>query len=346
MNTDNNEKDSLTESPKDPNKKVDSLIDNLLPYLKILYTRKKFILMAEGIIAIASFVILWFVVPSTFEASVTILPESMTSSTLSALSGLASSVGVNLNTGSATTIYSNLLLSEAVLEPVILANYRIPGEKDSANLIAIFEIEPVEDYPPRTQKRLQFITCYELLAEKGRIIPELDASTGALSVVVTMSSSKLAAEVANNLLKSLDDYMKNKRQSSAKNSRIYLEGRVSAIQDSLTLSEEKLKRFNEQNRLINQSPQLILEQNRLQRDVQVYNSTYSTLRTSLESAKLEEVKDVPVVNVREWAQEPVLSSGPRRSIFFIIIIAFTLSIICASIILKPRLIYYFREIRG
>ncbi|MBK7379712.1 MAG: hypothetical protein IPJ03_12005 [Ignavibacteriales bacterium] len=140
MNKDNNELGKTGESPSDNNKRIDSLIDNLVPFLKILYLRKKFILISEGIIAIASFIILWFVIPSTFEVTVTVLPETMTSSTLSALSGLASSVGVNLNTGGATTIYSNLLLSEAVLEPVILDKYRIPGEKDSANLIDILRL--------------------------------------------------------------------------------------------------------------------------------------------------------------------------------------------------------------
>lgn len=346
MNIDNNELDKTGESPRDNNKRIDSLIDNLVPILKILYLRKKFILISEGIIAIASFIILWFVIPSTYEVTVTVLPETMTSSTLSALSGLASSVGVNLNTGGATTIYSNLLLSEAVLEPVILDKYRIPGEKDSANLIDIFEIEPVEDYPLPTQKRLQFISCYEMLAEKGGIVSELDAATGALSILVTMPAPKLAAEVANNLLISLDDYMKNKRQSSAKNSRMYLEGRVAALLDSLTQAENKLKKFNEQNRMIAQSPQLLLEQSRLQRNVQVYNTTYSTLRSSLEAAKLEEVKDVPVVNIREWAKDPVTSSGPHRTIFFVIIIVFTFGLICFSIILRPRVIYYSKLIRG
>ncbi|MBK7379711.1 MAG: hypothetical protein IPJ03_12000 [Ignavibacteriales bacterium] len=185
-----------------------------------------------------------------------------------------------------------------------------------------------------------------MLAEKGGIVPELDAATSALSIVVTMPAPKLAAEVANNLLISLDDYMKNKRQSSAKNTRIYLEGRVDALLDSLTQAENKLKKFNEQNRMIAQSPQLILEQSRLQRNVQVYNTTYSTLRSSLEAAKLEEVKDVPVVNVREWAKDPVTNSGPRRVIFFVIIIVFTFGLICFSIILRPKVIYYSKLIRG
>lgn len=336
--------DQSTQTQND--KKIVSLIDSLLPYLKILFGKRKFILITESIITVASFLILWFVVPSTFEVTVTILPETMTSSTLSSLSGIASAVGVNLNTGSSVSLYSNLVLSEAVLEPVILDKYRVPGQKDSANLIDIFEIDPVEDYPPATQKRLQFITCYERISEQGGILPEMETETGALSIVVTMPAPKLAADVANNLLKSLDDYVRNKRQSAAKNSRIYLEGRVKTVGDSLTMAENELKKFNEQNRLVVQSPQLKLQQDRLQRNVQILSTTYSSLRSQLENAKLEEVKNIPVVNVREYAKDPVVSSGPRRLIFFLIIIVFTTFIICAGIIFKPKVLDYVRSIKS
>ena len=62
------------------------------------------------------------------------------------------------------------------------------------------------------------------------------------------------------------------------------------IEKDLNKAEEDLKLFRDQNRFIASSPALLLEEERLSRDVTVQTEIYISLKNQLELAKIEEVK--------------------------------------------------------
>ena len=78
--------------------------------------------------------------------------------------------------------------------------------------------------------------------------------------------------------------------------------------DDLSLSEQKLKSFNEKNRQIS-SPSLQLELDRLTREVEVQKNVYLTLKQQLELAKIEEVQEASIVKILD---APQISLGPSN----------------------------------
>jgi len=245
---------------------------------------------------------------------------------LGGLSDLAAMAGVKVGEGSPTEIYQNLLSSEAVLEPVIYAKYKTEEFPDSVNLIEYFELEPDGSLPISLEKRKLFLSLFEAL--KARMATDVERMTKILTIKVTMPEAKLSSEIVNNLANSLDKYVRTKRKSYASEQRLYIEKRLEQIQDSLTIAENKLKSFKEQNRMVMQSPDLILQQTRLTRTVEIMNAVFLEMSKQLEIAKIEEIKDAPVLNIKEFARDPIKKAGPKRlnSLIFIMFLVYFLSV--------------------
>ena len=75
------------------------------------------------------------------------------------------------------------------------------------------------------------------------------------------------------------------------------------MKQDLTKAENRLKEFREKNRQV-LSPQLLLEQERLIRDVQINATIYTELRKQFELVKIEEVKNIPIINIMDTARAP------------------------------------------
>jgi len=73
-----------------------------------------------------------------------------------------------------------------------------------------------------------------------------------------------------------------------------------------------LKEFRERNRQIMDSPQLMLEQDRLARDVEISSTVFIELKKQDEVVKIEEIKDTPIINILDPARPPVRRSSPVR----------------------------------
>jgi uncharacterized protein involved in exopolysaccharide biosynthesis len=194
-------------------------------------------------------------------------------------------------------------------------------------LIEYFDIKPDNSLPDTLQKRKMFLKMYEMLI-KGNISINYELKTKILTVMVEMPESKLSADVANALVFSLDKYVRTQRKSFASEQRKYLVSRVQQIKDTLTLYEDALKTFREENRQVAQSPELLLEQNRLMRNVEIQQTIFTELTKQLELVKLAEVKDVPVVNIREYAKDPIIKTGPKRVMTLALILFF--SFLCTA----------------
>lgn len=298
-------------------------IERLRPHIKELwYHRKRFIYFNLGIL-LATLAILIFLVKPYYTSTVTILPDyGSKETTLSQLSSLASLAGVSVGQGSPTEVYQNLLTSEAVLAPVIYSKYKTEKYPDSVNLIQYFKIKPDKSLPADLQKRDMFLQEYKDLS-KDRVTTDIDRMTKILTVTVKMPEPQLSADVVNKIVESLDNYIRTKRKSYAADQLAYIEKRMAQVKDSLTIAENKLKDFREQNRMVAQSPELLLEQARLARNVDILSTVFLELSKQYEIAKIDEIKDTPIVNVRDYAKNPVIKAGPKRLLTLILIMFFS-----------------------
>ncbi|MDA0986435.1 MAG: Wzz/FepE/Etk N-terminal domain-containing protein [Bacteroidetes bacterium] len=274
-------------------------------YISILWNGKKFIailtLFATLISAGVSLIL-----PETFKSSVTILPESGGGrmSSLGGLSDLAALAGVNVpSEASLTKLYPSIIKSEAVLQKVILKKYQTKKNKDSLNLIQIWEIEA-----PTFQKSYE--AALKAIREELKV--NLDNKTSLLTLEIETEDAQLSADILNYIVGQLDNFIQTKKTSSAGNQRIFVEGRLVEIKVELTIAENKLKDFREQNRMIVTSPELLLQQERLLREVIINTTIYTELKKQFEVAKIEEVKDIPIINVMDKARANANRESPKR----------------------------------
>lgn len=319
-----------------------NLVDKIKPYTEKLWNVRKKMILINGIAAAILLIYLYLIAKPYFESTVTILPEyGSKSTTLSGLSQLASLAGVRVGEGAPTEIYQNLIMSETVLNSVIYSKYNTEKYDSSVNLIQYF----LKDDSEENNSRKNFLKMYEMLA-KTAVRTNVDRLTKILTLTVTMPESRLSAEVANKIAESLDLYVRTKRKSYASEQRFYLEKRTTQVKDSLTIAEEKLKTFREQNRVVLQSPALLLEQGRLMREIEILNAVYVELTKQLEIAKIDDIRETPIVNIRELAQDPIIKAGPRRVNNFITYMFFSVLISSLYFLFKDRFIKYLKMMKG
>ena len=106
-------------------------------------------------------------------------------------------------------------------------------------------------------------------------------------------------------LESLNRYFKSE---TVNEKTTFIENRIKAVESELELSEQDLKNFNERNQQIF-SPALQLEQERLDRNVEVQKGIFLTLKQQLELAKIEEVQEASVVQILD---KPQIALGPSN----------------------------------
>jgi uncharacterized protein involved in exopolysaccharide biosynthesis len=340
------EPDTEPEDNRSFEEKFKSFIEKVKPYKERLWSVRKKILIVNFIVLILTLAYLLFLTKPYYQSTVTILPEygSKSSSMLSQFSGLASIVGVKVGESAPTEIYQILISSETVLQDVIYAKYQTKEFPYSVNLIKYFEIDEKDDNPAILNRK-KYLALHKKLVEK-MITTNVDRMTKTLNVTVTMPEAQLSADVANAIVNSLDLYVRTQRKSYATEQSYYLEKRTAQVKDSLTIAENMLKTFREQNRITAQSPKLLLEQGRLMRNVEILQTVFVELTKQLEIAKIDQIKDAPVLNVKEYAKNPVIKAGPRRASSLIIIMFFSLLLSSIYFLFKDDFLRYFKLLKG
>jgi uncharacterized protein involved in exopolysaccharide biosynthesis len=223
----------------------------------------------------------------------------------SQLSGIAAQFGVNLNTGDATNspqFYVDLLETKGLLWPVALKQYSIRTDSGTitGDLLKLYHVKPDRPIVMKTK-------VIEALQRQIKGVPS--PKTGVITLTVVSGNPELSLQIARNVLDQVNVYNLSNRQKQAAAERSFAERQVGEKRAELRQSESELENFLESNRQYRQSPQLMLEYNRLQREVDRRNLIYSSLLNAYETARIEEVKDLPVITVIEPPELPI---GPNR----------------------------------
>ena len=103
----------------------------------------------------------------------------------------------------------------------------------------------------------------------------------------------------------------------------FISNRIKSAEFDLRNSEDELKVFREKNKIILSSPSLMLEEERLIRDVTVQTQVYITLKSEYEMVQIEEVEKGSMLHVIDPPDAPLYSS-PNVLISLITSLAFSL----------------------
>lgn len=302
-------------------------LQKLQPYLRILFENRKRMLWFNAVVGVLAAAYVLFMVGHSYTVTAEILPDYGNTmglpgglggmGGLGGLSSIASLAGLNIGGQSPTEVYQDLLNSESVLAPVIYSKYKTEKFDHPVNLIQYWDCPNAGWVPDSLQERYKLLTAMKNLVTSTRA--EVDRESEILTVRLKMSEGQLAADVINAMMESLDNYVRTKRKSYASNQRIYIEKRLDQVKDSLSVSEQALADFRDHNKVIEVSPQLQLQQARLARTVDIQQTVFTELMSQLELAKIAEVRDTPVLNIKELSQNPVMPTSLSRRIQFMFI---------------------------
>jgi uncharacterized protein involved in exopolysaccharide biosynthesis len=263
-------------------------------------------------------VIISLLLPNYYKSSAVILPQTDEGglAALASLSGLASAAGINVGQVTIEELFPDIISSESVLKDVLYAKYATKKFAHPVDLITYWDIEGTDS-----------AEIYELALKRLR--KELDVSQDRKTDVVTVSiltkEPQLSADIVNNVTAGLDLFLRTKKKTNASEQREWIETRLAEVNADLAKSEDALKNFREENRQVGDSPALLLEQTRLMRNVDINTTLFTTLKQQYELARIEEVKNIPIVNIMDAARPAGKKDKPRRSI--IVISVFLISII-------------------
>lgn len=274
--------------------------------VSVIWSSRKFISFVTGIATIGA-VIVALLLPEYYKSTATLLPETEKSklAALGGLSDLASLAGVSVGgDGALAKLYPTILNSESVLRNVLYAKYQTKKFKEEVNLIEYWEID-------ETTSEVGYELALNSLREQLDI--SIDNKTNVVTISIETREPQLSADIVNKVIQQLDEFIRTKRTSSASEQRKWIEERLIQVKGDLEKSENKLKEFREKNRRVGDSPLLLLEQGRLMREVEINSTLYEELKKQHEIAKIEEIKNIPVINVMDSGRAPAKKERPKRT---------------------------------
>ena len=160
-----------------------------------------------------------------------------------------------------------------------------------------------------------------------RISVTEDRLSGLIKISANLEDPLVASEVANYIGDQVQFYIQKENSAQSTKEKVFISERLSIVKEELELSESQLKDFKERNRGYEDSPELFMLFSRFFREVEVKKEVYLTLQQQLELARIEEVKQSPILHILDHAVPPTKKSSPKRILFLVIsaFIGFTFS---------------------
>ena len=159
------------------------------------------------------------------------------------------------------------------------------------------------------------------------ITASVDKKTSMTTVAVTLQNPKVAAVVADSVVRKLQEYIIDYRTSKAKEDCLYLEKLFKERQQEYYTAQRKYANYvDSHDNIIFQSARA--EQERLQNDMSLAYQVYSQVANQLQVARAKVQEEKPVFAVIEPAVVPLNPSGTSKKIY---VLAFVFFYVCIFI---------------
>jgi uncharacterized protein involved in exopolysaccharide biosynthesis len=253
-------------------------------------------LMLAAVLGAALGISVTLVRPRSFTAAARFMPQTRTQN---AASGLAAQLGMTLPGSDASQspdFYVELIRSREILSRVANAPLVTSSAGTTSTSIA-------DKYGGSGTKAKRQAEAVRWLSR--RVATSSSGKTGLVSLAVRMPSAPLALTATEEILDQIATFDRDRRNSQASKERQFIEEQLTQARESLRTAENVLQTFLQENRTFGSSPRLTFEQDRLAREVSSRQVMVNTLTTSFQQARVEEVRNTPVLTVIEHPELPV-----------------------------------------
>jgi uncharacterized protein involved in exopolysaccharide biosynthesis len=247
----------------------------------------------------------------SYTSSAVFMPQA-SESPLARLSGLAAQFGFAVpgNEGSPPpAFYADLLESRGVLQRAVLTPYGPYAVGDGGDTVQRTLIDIYQVRGRTAGERRD--AAVRRLRDDLRIT--VARETDLITLEVTTRSAALSQQVAARMVQLVGEFNLKTRQTRAGAERQFVEARLQDARSELKAAEDRLQVFLQRNRDFRSAPQLAFQYDRLQRDVTMRQELYTSLAQSFEQARIEEVRNTPVITIVEPANLPT-SPDRRRTV--------------------------------
>lgn len=237
--------------------------------------------------------------PREYSAHASFLPQLK--SPRANATAIASQLGIDVqgsSPGQSPTFFSDLLTSRTILKAVIDSGYAC-GDATAARRCSLVDYLAPGD-GNLSVRREEAVD--ELIR---RISASTVVKTGVVQFSVRMPSPTAATQVAERLFNEVQEFNLGSRQSQAGAERRFMQRQLEEATSRLHKAEALLENFEQRNRDLRSSPELVTRHERLARDVAFQQQEMLSYRKSLEDVRLEEVRDTPVIVEVERPELPV-----------------------------------------
>ncbi|MGI9091087.1 MAG: Wzz/FepE/Etk N-terminal domain-containing protein [Gemmatimonadaceae bacterium] len=265
---------------------------------RVILSHRRLVL-GTGLAALLLAIAFTMLVPQQYSSATAFVPQSR--SVPSNISGLAAQFGVTVPTGDGTQspqFYADLLLSRDILSAVASTTYSVPsaGGTRTGTLVDFYQVDE-KNVPLARDKAMRKL--------RDDVAVSISPKTGVVTVTVTARTPALARMIAQRLLELTNEFNLKRRRSQAVAERQFTESRLAEVRSDLRAAENRLESFLQQNRQYETSPALRFDEGRLQRDVTLEQQLFTTLAQAYEQAKIDEVRDTPVITVISAPDNPI-----------------------------------------
>ncbi len=282
---------------------------NLIDLLIIIIKNFQIILISTVLLSLLSSIYVSYFIQPVFVSTAKMLSAYGGTSNLSQAAGLASQFGLNLpnNSSEPRWVYTQIIKSRTIAKSMLLRKFDTKKFGQNKSLLQILTYG--NGKPGVSIDTLEIYAVNSLI---GMIDFKEDISTGINTLNISTFEPKLSADIASALIEELDAHQRAYNNSKISQTREFVEERIIEVEKELNASEEELKNFRDQNRRLENSPALLLEQQRLLREVSVLTGVFTTLKQQLEMTKIEEVKESDYVIILDPPEIPLQPKDQKK----------------------------------
>lgn len=333
-------KDPITiiQSAGDHESVNESDLDFFLIAKELFFLLKENVLLVTLLPSLISIVmavyVLYFVSPK-FETIIKIIPSQSNQNSIAGFGGISQlgigAAGADLKSG---IYYPDLIMSRALHESILDQEFETKKFGQKRSLISILtggkkEKSVKESSNKNVSKALKSL--------KKSIRVKTKRTSMLVEIKVNSFEPKLAYDISNQIINQLNLLLRKFEEDKLKQKMNFIVKRINEEEYDLIHSENELKKFRENNRDINRSPALMLEQERLIRDKQVRTEVYITLKQQYEMAQIKQMDNPNFVHLIDSSGIPIKRKSPERTKSVLLAFSFGMIIAVGTIFFKQRL---------
>jgi uncharacterized protein involved in exopolysaccharide biosynthesis len=254
--------------------------------------RHRAIVLGIGIAAFVATVSLSLLTPREYVAQASFSLRSRNGS--ADIASLAAQFGMNVGGGGDPTasplFFAELLRSRRLLGDIASQSLHTNPNTAPQPVVQILEIQGRTAAERRDRAILRL---------RGMIVTDVEARTGIVRVAASARSPILAQEIVTQLLAGLEQFNHQSHTAQAAEDRLFAETQLAEARMELRAAEDRLQEFLVRNRDFRAAPQLVFDNERLTRDVATRQQVYTSLMELVQSARLDEARDTPLLTLIE-----------------------------------------------